>query len=249
VAFYSRPGRGSAAALLTAAWLLLAPAFAGVAHGADAPSAQARAREYFEAGIRAYKDGHYQLAADAFEAGYSLVRRPSFMLNLAQAYRKLGDDARALTYYRQLLAAPDLDEPTRRAVTDVIATIEREQAAAAVNTTPPTTTPAPVVGAPVAVADDPQLARAAPPPRRRWNRDVAGGLLVGGGAAVAVVGAGLIIRGSLLLADSGHDLGAYEAARGAPALNIGATVLLAGGGALIVAGILRYALVARRAAH
>jgi hypothetical protein len=94
--------------------LLLAIACACVVAGAPgAASAQeseavTQARDHFTAGEKAYKAGEFERARTEFEAGYALVPRPGFLLNMAHTERRLGRlrSSRAL-YKRYLLADPE----------------------------------------------------------------------------------------------------------------------------------------------
>ena len=79
-----------------------------------------------------------------FEEGYRLVLRPSFLVNLAQAYRQLGrlDQARAM--YEKFLAAAPMDDPMREDVGQILSTLPR---VAPAPVPPPTPAPAPAVDA------------------------------------------------------------------------------------------------------
>src|SRR5215470_9856640 len=67
-----------------------------------------QARDHFRAGEAAFKVGDFERARSEFEAGYALVPRPGFLLNMAHAERRLGRlrNARSL-YKRYLLADPE----------------------------------------------------------------------------------------------------------------------------------------------
>lgn len=95
-----------------------------------------RAREHYKAGQAAYAAGRFQEAAKEFAAGYMLLHKPAFLINIAQSYRKAGRNEKALEYYEEYLrvAAPGsrlvpqvegLVEELRRAVAR-----ERREAAA-----------------------------------------------------------------------------------------------------------------------
>src|SRR6185503_2182988 len=84
---------------------LVAPARAG---GADD---EERARAHYEIGLGLYRLGDYQGALKEFAAGYELARKPGFLLNLGQTYRKLGELREARDMYRQYLAAVPHDDP------------------------------------------------------------------------------------------------------------------------------------------
>ena len=67
-----------------------------------------QAREHYKTGEAAFKVGDFERARSEFEAGYALVPRPGFLLNMAHSDRRLGRlrSARAL-YKRYLLADPE----------------------------------------------------------------------------------------------------------------------------------------------
>lgn len=91
-----------------------------------------------------------------------------------------------------------------------------------------------------------------PPPEDplepRWYADPLGGALLGGGLGVAVIGGGLYGAGFVRARDpideteTEHDL----RTRRVRGLSAAGVTLLATGGALIIAGVVRYAVVARR---
>jgi hypothetical protein len=88
------------------------------------------ARAHFERGKALYTVGQYADAIREFQAGYVIVPRPQFLLNLGQAYRKLGELVRAKEMYQKFLdEAPSA--PEREQVTALIADLDREIAAAA----------------------------------------------------------------------------------------------------------------------
>jgi hypothetical protein len=59
------------------------------------------------AGVQLYEKGDYDGAIRAFTYGYALRPKPLFLFNIAQAYRKSGQDMNALAFYEKFqLAAP-----------------------------------------------------------------------------------------------------------------------------------------------
>jgi hypothetical protein len=75
---------------------------ASPALGAD--SATEQARQHYEIGTQQYDLGHWDDAIREFEKAYELRPDPSFLYNLAQAYRRKGDAKRALDLYKNYLA-------------------------------------------------------------------------------------------------------------------------------------------------
>jgi tetratricopeptide (TPR) repeat protein len=136
----------------------LAFALGSTAH-AQSADAIGRARTHFEAGRALYNLGNYTDAIREFSAGYQLVPKPQFLVNLGQAYRKLGDLGKAREMYKKFLDEAAPADPDREQVKGLLADIEAEQA----TQTPPTPAPAPApattsttTSAPVVVSEAPQ---------------------------------------------------------------------------------------------
>lgn len=159
---------------------------------AQSPDAIARARTHFEAGRALYNLGNYTDAIREFSAGYELAPRPQFLVNLGQAYRKLGDLPRARDMYRKYLEVAPSTDPDRPQVKQILVELERQLAAT------PAPSPAPIVPVPAStptVTPEPQptaqaVSTAAPPPHRPflerhwWIFPV--GAVVLAGAAVGI---------------------------------------------------------------
>src|SRR5688572_22796291 len=109
------------------------------------PEEKTRARDHYQKGLTHYDIKEYSDALGEFKNAYRVVQDPAFLFNIAQCYRKLGQDIEALDYYRNYLrrfpTAPNRGEVERR-----IQEIERELAAKA----PATGTPPPGVVEPPA---------------------------------------------------------------------------------------------------
>src|SRR6185503_11329609 len=90
--------------------LLLSTALASAARAGGADDEE-RARGHYEIGLGLYRLGDYEGALKEFGAGYELARKPGFLLNLGQTYRKLGELREARDMYRQYLAAVPHDDP------------------------------------------------------------------------------------------------------------------------------------------
>ncbi|HZS41763.1 MAG TPA: hypothetical protein VFF06_33270 [Polyangia bacterium] len=72
---------------------------AAAAHGDDA----AEARVHFKKGAEAYETGEFRRAIEEFKASYARYPSPMLLYNLAQSYRKAGDNELALHEYKQYL--------------------------------------------------------------------------------------------------------------------------------------------------
>jgi tetratricopeptide (TPR) repeat protein len=84
----------------------------------------AQARVHFDAGTDHYAAGRYEEAIRSFQAGYSLVPRPSFLVNIGQAYRKLGNLVRAKEAYVAYVRALPENSAIRDQALQVLAEIE-----------------------------------------------------------------------------------------------------------------------------
>lgn len=85
-----------------------AAASAGADPGTAPPpsqSANATLKALTEAGVRLYERGDFAGAIQSFLAGYALRPKPVFLFNIAQAYRKSGQDQNALSFYGKFIAA------------------------------------------------------------------------------------------------------------------------------------------------
>jgi len=98
-------------------------ALASPARGADSPTDQAR--QHYEIGTQQYDLGHWDDAIREFEKAYELRPDPSFLYNLAQAYRRKGDARRALDLYKNYLAKSP-KAPQRAEIEERIASLQKQ---------------------------------------------------------------------------------------------------------------------------
>ena len=152
--------------------------------------ADARARAHFEVGRGLYKLGNYSEAIREFTAGYALVPKPGFLLNLAQAHRRLNHFAQAREFCERFLAEAPTTEPERGQVWTLLAEIQREQA---LTPRPPPEPPpmAPLAPPPGAELLAPSIPVAPSPPPKRTRRWVWPVVAVGT-AAIAATLAGVL---------------------------------------------------------
>jgi tetratricopeptide (TPR) repeat protein len=142
---------------------MLAPLLLGAVAHAQSDDAVARARSHFEAGRALYNLKQYTDAIREFSAGYQLVPKPQFLVNLGQCYDRLGDGTQDPTARREALEhardmykkflddAPPKD-PLRDQVTGIFADLEKRLAAL------PAPAPKPVEPAPKPVEPTPVVA-------------------------------------------------------------------------------------------
>ena len=150
--------------------LALSLAFPRPAHADD----KATARAHYETAARLYEVGEYEKALAEFKAAYVAKDDPAFLFNIGQCYRKLGQEAEALNFFRRYLKKAPPDDPSRAQVearyrdTEVDAVFKEDMQRAA-ERTEATTPPAkdigiapPLVDAPPSPA--PPVVEVPPPP-------------------------------------------------------------------------------------
>ncbi len=85
----------------------------GASAAAQSQADIARAKQHFEAGRALYNLGNFSDAVREFSAGYQLVPRPQFLLNLGQAYRKQNDLPHARDMFKKFLVDAPPHDPDR----------------------------------------------------------------------------------------------------------------------------------------
>lgn len=121
---------------------------------AESASALRQSKELFEAARAEYRARRYQQALELFSEALKLTWRPSIVLNMAQCYRRLGNDEAALAHYRDYLAqwpryapgeAPPFETEVRRHIAALSAKLERRRRASEARSGPAVrAAPAPV---------------------------------------------------------------------------------------------------------
>jgi hypothetical protein len=131
-----RPIRKAAIAFVFVTVVGAAALLARPAAAAPTPEDKTKAREHYQKGLTHYDIKEFPEALAEFKNAYRIVQDPAFLFNIAQCYRKLGQDAEALDYYRNYVRrfpnAPNRAEVDRR-----IQEIEREQEARSLVGAPP----------------------------------------------------------------------------------------------------------------
>jgi hypothetical protein len=191
------------------------------------------ARALYDRGLALYQTKDYAGAVAAFEAGFAVEPRREFLFANAQARRLAGDCRGAVPLYQRFL---EMSPPPVQASATHIALARCAQQMAA---EPPAPPPQPVAPP------------AAPPPPPPWTHDRWGAALLGAGVVGLAVGGGLLAASyAALPSDNERSHADYDAARAtAESRHTVAIFALAGGGALAVAGVARYAWVRRARAH
>lgn len=218
--------------------ILIAIALSAGIHVAAAqpdPPEKQRALQLFAESDQHYKAGEFEQAADLLRQAYDLYPEPLLLYNLARALEGLGDMQGAISEYERYLASnATIDD--RGAIERRVATLKAQVEAAKPHDTaaPPPTSP--LIDTGTSTSDTPR-ARRLP-----W-------IVAGGGAVVAGVG---VVFG--VMANSKHDAAVdepvqAEAARLQSKAKTYATVsnvLLIGGGAIAIGGIVWGVLELRR---
>lgn len=188
------------------------------------------ARALYDEGLAAYQAKDYAAASAAFDAGFALEPRREFLFANAQARRLAGDCRGAVPLYQRFL---EMSPPAVQASATHIGLARCAQQMAAERPAPPTVAPPPAPPPP------------APPPP--WTHDRAGAALLGAGVVALGVGAGFLAASfAALPGDGAADHGAYAQARAtAESRHAVSVVSLVAGGALVAAGVARYAWVRR----
>jgi tetratricopeptide (TPR) repeat protein len=106
---------------------------------ADLEDRNARARAYFEAGRALYSLGDYPSALREFTAGYQLVQKPEFLIDLGQTYRRLEQPDKAREMFQLFLATAPPAHPDRRQVASLLDEVSPRSPGAS----PPTSTEPP----------------------------------------------------------------------------------------------------------
>jgi hypothetical protein len=107
---------------------------------AQSDDSMARARSHFEAGRALYNLKQYTDAIREFSAGYQLVNKPQFLVNLGQCYDRLAEGTsdigekrsaleRSRDMYKKFLDDAPPKDPLRDQVTPLVADLERRLAA------------------------------------------------------------------------------------------------------------------------
>jgi tetratricopeptide (TPR) repeat protein len=155
-------GRIRVAAVLVAVGLAVALSSAPSPARADDETTE-QARQHYAKGKQAFDLGKWDDAIAEFEEAYKLRSDPTFLFNMAQAYRRKGDLQRALDLYKNYLIE-NPDSPKRSEIEKRIRALEKEMknpARRQIEAPAPVASPSePPPAAPVVVAPAPA---AAPP--------------------------------------------------------------------------------------
>lgn len=167
----------------------------GLALLAGLPSAHAQDDEFdaaIDRAMKAYRAKKYAEAIEDFELAYEIRSEPELVYNVARAYEKSLQSAKAIEAYERFLSLPGTTASLRAKARASLEALRREEAAK--NAPPPTVTtlPPPTAGD---RAPPPQVVRTEPAPAKTVEY-----VLIGAGATAVVVGT---IFGVLALSKNG----------------------------------------------
>jgi hypothetical protein len=214
-------------AACVAVWLVLAPA------GAD----EREANPHFAPARAAFEAEDWDTAAREFAAAHAHDGRLEYLYAQAQAERRGGRCEDAMATYQRFIDAGPPPEAIAEARGN-IAKCEEER---------PASPPPPAAAVSVQRVDAPPPE---PAPTKHWIRDPWGGVATFGGIAIAAAGGALLGVAHDRERDaerSGDEQDYRDAIAGAPAMSRAGIGLVSVGAALIVAGIVRWSLLAAAA--
>jgi hypothetical protein len=227
---FARGPRVAALLLVVALSLAAArPAGAGDADAAprddESVPMKPAARTLYDRGLSLYQAKDYAAAIKAFEDGFALEPRREFLFANAQARRLAGDCRGAVPLYQRFL---EMAPPAVQASATHIALARCAQQMATERPIAP-----PVIVAPIAP----------PPPPPPWWHDRWGATLLGAGVVGLGVGGAFLAASFAALPPAGTNsqtayAGAFATAESRHTV---AVLGLVGGGALVAAGVARYA--------
>ncbi len=212
------------------------------------------AQVHIKAATNAHKANNFEKALSELQIAYRLDPQPDLLYAIGQVYAKLGRCTEATESYAKF--GKSTKDPAVKSVVEqaIAACVPREE--------PPAPTPAATVVTPppepTAVTPPPETAQVPPPEHRTedlpplppdrhhkspWYKDKLGDALVIGGAVTTIVGLVLYnsARGNLDQAEAAANLTTYnKLVDDAHAERTATVLLVATGGALVVAGVVHY---------
>jgi tetratricopeptide (TPR) repeat protein len=156
---------------------------------ATARADSAKATAYFEKGTRLYQVGEYEKALVEFKAGHVEEPDASFLFNIAQCHRQLGQPKEAITFYKRFLSLSP-DTPMRGDVERKIRELEEaahKQAEASPAPPPLASRPAPSAALPTTPSSEVETGHSVSGAPSRWPLWLGAAVTVGlAGAATAM---------------------------------------------------------------
>lgn len=226
--------------------LAIACSLALVGAPARALPTDAEAKLHLEKGTELFKAGEFDAAIEEYKKGYDIQEDPVFLYAWAQAELRQEHCAAAVKLYRKYLETnpPEMSaEAARQGI------LECADKLAAEETPPPATDPATQPGdsgnAPI---DDVPPERDKPRQKKHWSRDPLAISLTTVGIAAVGAGIGVLVAGIVEKQKGSGTYGEFDD-RQAKARNmqIAGGVVLGVGAAVLLGGIVRFAILGSRA--
>jgi hypothetical protein len=206
---------------------------------AQSPQVNPQAKKHLDTGLQLYEAKDYVTSIEEFKKGYAIDPQPIFLYTWAQAERMSGDCPTAIKLYKQFLATSP--NPSARALAEqnlgkCVQTIDEDEEPKK---------PIPEDKPPVVIEEKKPFVDEGPAaPRRAWYADPVGGVITGLGIVGVGVGVGFFIS-SQSAEQAAQDATRYDQfaenmdrARSQRTISL---IALAGGGVLVVTGIVWYA--------
>jgi len=127
--------------------LLVAVAFGAAAPASAGDGEKALARAHYEAATKHYDLREYEDAVKEYKAAYFAKTDPVFLFNIGQCYKKLGQSAQAVEFFRAFLRKAAPGDPNRVTAEGRISELESDAAPL-----PETTSKAPMQAQPARLA-------------------------------------------------------------------------------------------------
>lgn len=216
---------------------------------ADEPAALPTTKERVARGLEYYEAGNFDRAIEEFQVAYAASASPTILFPWAQAERRRGNCREAIALYQRFI---DAGPPPKQVEA---ATMNRDECQARLQSTESVAASiVPGETGEVAAPDPPPEPEREPPPEEpppppRPRPDVLGWSLLGIGAGVAIAGGGLLgaAAGSESRATDAGTYGEFgDLKRVAASERIAGAVVTGIGLALLVGGIVRLSVTARK---
>jgi tetratricopeptide (TPR) repeat protein len=212
-----------------------------------------KAEKYMQRGREAYEKEDYDAAVEAFEKGYAIEPVGAFLYAQAQAERLRGRCREAVKLYNAFLATnpgaevASLAKEAKSLCADELAAegvdADGGEDLAEDDAIADTEPPDPVTPGPDEIEDDVSDERRG----RRWYADPLGGTLVGVGVAGIGAGVGLIVAAQLEEGKQSPSYGDFaDRVQRIETFRIAGGVVLGVGGALLIAGAVRWGILSAR---
>lgn len=236
-------------ALPSTAWAT-ARATAWAGPGSDDGPKDKEARKLIVEGQQAAEGGDFATAVEKYSASFEIESNAVTLWGWAQATRQAAGCKEAVPLFQKFTKMVDESSPAydvaREAIVDCAGEMAEEEEE-----------PTPTEDELDEVAEDEPLPPPVveeptdkPPPDRRsrpWHRDPLGGVLVGLGAATAAAGAGVLIAAQVQSNQQAPTYGMFaQQSDQISTMRIAGGVVLGVGAALLIGGVVRWAVVGTR---